>query len=36
MSIYYRMDEQSDNMNHGESRKQGMFPRIINTGSREY
>ncbi|MDR2026217.1 MAG: HU family DNA-binding protein [Prevotellaceae bacterium] len=29
MSIYYRLDEQTDNLNSGESRKRGLFPRII-------
>lgn len=29
MSIYYRLDEQSDNLNPEGSRKQGLFPRII-------
>ena len=29
MSIYYRMDEQTDNMNPEGNRKRGLFPRII-------
>ena len=29
MSIYYRLDEQTDNMNPAESKKRGLFPRII-------
>ena len=29
MSIYYRMDEQTDNLNPEGSRKRGLFPRII-------
>ncbi len=29
MSIYYRLDEQSDNLNPADSRKRGLFPRII-------
>jgi predicted histone-like DNA-binding protein len=29
MSIYYRLDEKTDNLNPEGSRKQGLFPRII-------
>jgi predicted histone-like DNA-binding protein len=29
MSIYYRLDAQTDNLNAEGSRKQGLFPRII-------
>ncbi|MDR1408103.1 MAG: hypothetical protein LBJ23_08680 [Tannerella sp.] len=29
MSIYYRLDEQTDNMHPEESRKRGRYPRII-------
>jgi predicted histone-like DNA-binding protein len=29
MSIYYRLDEQTDNLHPEGSRKQGLFPRII-------
>jgi len=29
MSIYYRLDEQSDNLHPENSRKRGFFPRII-------
>ncbi len=29
MSIYYRLDEQSDNLNSEGNRKRGLFPRII-------
>ncbi|MDR2887931.1 MAG: HU family DNA-binding protein [Bacteroidales bacterium] len=29
MSIYYRMDEQTDNLHPEGSRKRGLFPRII-------
>ena len=29
MSIYYRLDEQTDNLHSKESRKRGLFPRII-------
>ena len=29
MSIYYRLDAQTDNMNPAGSKKQGLFPRII-------
>ena len=29
MSIYYRLDKQTDNMNPADSKKRGLFPRII-------
>ena len=29
MSIYYRLDEQNDNLNPENSRRRGLFPRII-------
>ena len=29
MSIYYRMDEQTDNLHPEGSRKRGLFPRIV-------
>lgn len=29
MSIYYKLYEQNDNLNSAESRKQGLYPRII-------
>ena len=29
MSIYYRMDRINDNLNNGESKKAGLFPRIV-------
>ena len=29
MSIYYRLDEQNDNLNSAGNRKQGLYPRII-------
>ncbi len=29
MSIFYRLDEQSDNLNPEENRKQGLYPRVI-------
>ena len=29
MSIYYRLDEQTDNMNPEGNKKRGLFPRII-------
>lgn len=29
MSIYYRLDEQTDNLHPEENRKQGLYPRII-------
>lgn len=29
MSIYYRLDEQTDNLHPEENRKRGLFPRII-------
>ena len=29
MGIYYRLDEQTDNLHSEESRKRGLFPRII-------
>jgi predicted histone-like DNA-binding protein len=38
MSIYYRLDAQTDNLHPQENKKRGMFPRIIRkrtTGLRE-
>ncbi|MDR2680046.1 MAG: HU family DNA-binding protein [Tannerella sp.] len=29
MSIYYRLDEQTDNMHPEQNRKRGLYPRII-------
>lgn len=29
MSIYYRLDEQNDNLNSEENRKQKLYPRVI-------
>jgi predicted histone-like DNA-binding protein len=29
MGIFYRMDEQTDNLNPEENRKQGLYPRVI-------
>ena len=33
MSIYYRMDEQTDNLHPEDNRKRGLFPRIIRKGT---
>ena len=29
MGIFYRMDEQNDNLNQDKNRKQGLYPRVI-------
>ena len=29
MSIFYRLDQQTDNLNQEENRKRGLFPRVI-------
>lgn len=33
MSIYYRMDKQTDNLNPEENKKKGCYPRVIKKGT---
>ena len=31
MAVYYRMDDLQDNMNAGEDKKKGLYPRVISS-----